>query len=65
MTVIAAGQALGITAEATAAQHPRPGVVYRRVRDAPPVPVLVAWWADSPPRNLDPLVRLVREHYAA
>jgi DNA-binding transcriptional LysR family regulator len=65
LTVIAAGQALGITAEATAAQHPRPGVVYRRVRDAPPVPVLVAWWADSPPRHLDPLVRLVREHYAA
>jgi hypothetical protein len=65
LTVIAAGQALGMTAEATAAQHPRPGVVYRRVRDAPPVPVRVAWWADSPPKNLDPLVRLVREHYAA
>src|SRR5256885_971498 len=31
LTVTAAGQALGITAEATATQHPRPGVVYRPV----------------------------------
>jgi DNA-binding transcriptional LysR family regulator len=63
LTVIAAGQAVGISAEATAAQHPRPGVVYRRVRDAPPVPVWLAWWADSPPRNLDALVQLVCEQY--
>jgi DNA-binding transcriptional LysR family regulator len=62
-TVIAAGQAVSISAEATAAQHPRPGVVYRRVRDAPPVPVWLAWWADSPPRNLSALVQLVCEQY--
>jgi hypothetical protein len=63
LTVIAAGQAVGISAEATAAQHPRPGVVYRPVRDALPVPVWLAWWADSPPRNLDALVQLVCEQY--
>jgi hypothetical protein len=63
LTVIAAGQALGITAEATASQHPRPGVVYRRVRDAPPVPVWLAWWADSPPPHLEKLVQLVCEEY--
>lgn len=59
LTVIAAGQALGITAEATAIQHPRPGVVYRPVRDAPPVPVRLAWWADSPPPALQPLLQLL------
>ncbi|MBW0118294.1 LysR family transcriptional regulator, partial [Pseudonocardia abyssalis] len=36
---IAAGHGVGITAEATAHQYARPGVVYRPVRDAPPIPV--------------------------
>ncbi|NEK60657.1 LysR family transcriptional regulator [Geodermatophilus sabuli] len=64
LTVIAAGQALGVTAEATAAQHPRPGVVYRPVRDAPPVPVWLAWWADSPPPDVEALLQLMCEQYA-
>jgi DNA-binding transcriptional LysR family regulator len=64
LTVIAAGQAVGMSSEATAAQHRRPGVVYRPVRDAPPVPVWLAWWADSPPPDLDALVRLLGEQYA-
>ncbi|RBY80627.1 LysR family transcriptional regulator [Geodermatophilus sp. TF02-6] len=64
LTVIAAGQAVGISAEATAAQHPRSGVAYRLVRDAPPLPVWLAWWADSPPPNLDTFVHLVCEQYA-
>jgi DNA-binding transcriptional LysR family regulator len=64
LTVIAAGQALGITAEATATQHPRPGVVYRPVRDAPPVPVWLAWWADSPLPNVEELLQLMYEQYA-
>ena len=57
LTVIAAGQAVGMSSEATAAQHRRPGVVYRPVRDAPPVPVWLAWWADSPPPHLDALLQ--------
>jgi DNA-binding transcriptional LysR family regulator len=65
LTVIAAGQAIGMSSEATAAQHRRPGVVYRPVRDAPPVQVELAWWADSPPPDLDPLVRLLRDQYEA
>jgi DNA-binding transcriptional LysR family regulator len=63
LTVIAAGQAVGITAEATAVQHPRPGVVYRPVRDAQPVPVWLAWWSDSPPPQVDTLVQLVCAQY--
>jgi DNA-binding transcriptional LysR family regulator len=65
LTLIAAGQAVGISAEATAAQHRRPGVVYRPVRDAPPVRVELAWWADSPPPQLGALRALLREQYAA
>jgi DNA-binding transcriptional LysR family regulator len=63
LTVIAAGQAVGISSEATAAQHRRPGVVYRPVRDAPPVPVWLAWWTDSPPPHLDALLQLVCAEY--
>jgi len=64
LTVIAAGQAIGMSSEATAAQHRRPGVVYRPVRDAPSVQVELAWWAEGPPPDLDALVRLLREQYA-
>ncbi len=58
--MIAAGEAVGITTEATAAQHRRPGVVYRPVRDAAPVEVHLAWWAAGPPPALEPFVALVR-----
>jgi DNA-binding transcriptional LysR family regulator len=64
LTLIAAGQAVGLTAEATATQHRRPGVIYRPVRDAPPVEVRLAWWAASPPPNLAPLTQLIAERYA-
>jgi DNA-binding transcriptional LysR family regulator len=64
LTAIAAGQAIGLTAEATTAQHRRPGVVYRPVRDAPRVDVLLAWWADRPPPGLEAFAGLVREQYA-
>ncbi len=63
LTSIAAGQAVGMTSEATVAQYPRPGVVYRPVRDAPPVSVWLAWWRDDPPVHRAALVRLVRDVY--
>ncbi|HVE74275.1 MAG TPA: LysR family transcriptional regulator [Mycobacteriales bacterium] len=63
LTVIAAGQAVGMTSEATARQHPRPGVIYRPVRDAPPVAVQLAWWRDSPPPALPDLIELVCHAY--
>ena len=64
LTLIAAGQAVGMTSEATVAQYPRPGLVYRPVRDAQPVQVSLAWWRDDPPPHLSTLIRLVREAYA-
>ncbi|MFC5380734.1 LysR family transcriptional regulator [Aquipuribacter nitratireducens] len=63
LTLIAAGQAVGLTAEATARQHLRPGVAFRRVTDAPPVPVRLVWWRDDPPPHVPELVRLVSELY--
>jgi len=63
LTLIAAGQAVGVTSEATANQNPRPGVAYRAVRDAPPIPVRLAWWRDDPPAELTELVYQVRAVY--
>ena len=65
LNVIAAGQAVGISSEATARQHLRPGVVYRSVRDAQPIPVWLAWWRDSPPRHASSLLQLVCDLYGA
>lgn len=58
LTLIAAGQAVGITSEATANQNPRPGVAYRALRDAPPIPVSIVWWKDEAPRQLADLLTL-------
>jgi DNA-binding transcriptional LysR family regulator len=63
LTLIAAGQAVGITAEATTHQHPRPGLKFRLVRDAEPIPVWLAWRRDDPPERLETLIQLAREAY--
>ncbi len=64
LTAVAAGQTLGLTSEATVRQYPRPGISFRRVVDAPPVPVLLAWRRHDPPAQLRSLIELVREAYA-
>jgi DNA-binding transcriptional LysR family regulator len=48
LTAISTGRCVGMTAESTAHQYPRPGVVYRPVRDAEPIAVRLAWWRDDP-----------------
>lgn len=63
LTAIAAGGCVGITPESTVAQYPRPGVVYRPLRDAPPVPVRLAWWRDDPHPALPAAVALITELY--
>lgn len=63
LTLIAAGQAVGITTQATTRQHPRPGVTYRPVRDAQPVAVSLLWWRDSPPPHVADLIHLICELY--
>ncbi|MEU6777258.1 LysR family transcriptional regulator [Streptomyces sp. NPDC046759] len=65
LTVIAAGHGIGVTAEATAHQYPRPGVVYRPVRDAEPVAVRLAWWRDDPHPALQAVLELLSELYRA
>ncbi|MFC7340318.1 LysR family transcriptional regulator [Saccharopolyspora griseoalba] len=63
LTAVAAGSAVGITAESTRSQYRRTGVVFRPVRDAPPIPVRVMWWRDQPPVRAAELVDLLTELY--
>ncbi|MBO1269283.1 LysR family transcriptional regulator [Arthrobacter sp. PO-11] len=63
LTVIGSGAARGITGGSTAHQYRRRGVVYRPVRDAPPVPVYAAWSKKDPPRNREEVVGLMAGLY--
>lgn len=47
LAVIATGRRVGVTAESTVDQYPRPGVVFRPLRDAPPIAVRLVWWRDD------------------
>ena len=63
LTEIAAGRGIGVTAESTAHQYPRPGIVYRPVRDAEPVAVRLAWWRDDPHPAQQAVLELLSELY--
>jgi DNA-binding transcriptional LysR family regulator len=65
LTLISTGQAMGMSSEATATQYPRPGVVYKLVRDAPPLPVFLAYWKDDPSGLISEFSRLARQAYDA
>ena len=43
LDLIAAGDAIGVTASGTAHHYPRPGVVFVPIDDAPPIEVRLAW----------------------
>jgi DNA-binding transcriptional LysR family regulator len=47
LTAISTGRYVGVTPDSVVAQYPRPGIVYRPLRDAPPVPVRLVWWRDD------------------
>ncbi|MGC5617169.1 LysR family transcriptional regulator [Georgenia sp. Z1491] len=64
LDTIAAGRAVGVTAEATAHHHPRPGIAYRPVTDGPRIAVRLAWWRDARPSGLTELVDAVTRLYA-
>ena len=64
LTLIATGKAIGMSSEATASQYPRPGVVYKTVRDAPPISVFLAAWKDDPSILIAEFARLARQAFA-
>jgi DNA-binding transcriptional LysR family regulator len=58
LELIASGEAIGVTTEATGVLHPHPGVVHVPLLDAPPVGVRLAWSAARPPAHVEALVQL-------
>ncbi|TWF95934.1 DNA-binding transcriptional LysR family regulator [Saccharopolyspora dendranthemae] len=63
LTSVSSGRVVGITSEATLTQYRRSGVVFRPVRDAPPLPVRVIWWRDERPLHAGKVVDLLTELY--
>ncbi|WP_030265110.1 LysR family transcriptional regulator [Streptomyces violens] len=63
LNVISTGRCVGMTAESTANQYPRPGVVYRPVRDAEPIAVRIAWWRDDPHSATQAVIELLTSLY--
>jgi DNA-binding transcriptional LysR family regulator len=63
LAVIATGRCVGVTAESTLTQYRRQGVVFRRLRDAPPVPVRLVWWRADPHPAIADALALLAELY--
>ena len=63
LAVIAAGGGIGITAEGTTAQYRRDGVVFRPLRDAPPIAVQMIWRRHDPHPSTHAAVALATELY--
>ena len=63
LTTIGSGSARGVTAASTTHQYRRPGIVYRPIRDAPPVLVYAAWVASDPPAACEEIVALIASLY--
>lgn len=63
LTLIASGQAIGISSEATRAQHARTGIAFRLLEDVPPISVWLAWWRDDPSPALGALIDSTRAAY--
>jgi DNA-binding transcriptional LysR family regulator len=63
LTIIAAGGGVGITPEGTTTQYRRDGVVFRPVRDAPPIPVQVIWRRHDPHPSTHAAIAMLAELY--
>ncbi|HEY0813297.1 MAG TPA: LysR family transcriptional regulator [Pseudonocardia sp.] len=64
LSLIASGRCVGVTAESTLTQYRRHGVVFRRLRGAPPVPVRLMWWRADPHPATPDAVDLLADLYA-
>jgi len=63
LDLVAAGVAIGVTAESTAEHHMRAGVAFRPIVDVAPITVSLVWRRDAPPVGVHDLVDAVRRRY--
>lgn len=64
LTLIASGEAIGITPESTVQQYRRDGLVHRPMIDLEPTPVWIAWRRQEPSLRPEALIRMACEAYA-
>ncbi len=65
LDLIAAGDAIGVTAEGTVHHYPRPGVVFVPIDDAPPIEVRLAWHRQYRHPAASRVARAIRAAYDA
>jgi len=63
LAIVAAGGGIGITPEGTTAQYRRDGVVFRPLRDAPPITVQMIWRRHDPHPYTHAAVAVAAELY--
>jgi DNA-binding transcriptional LysR family regulator len=63
LAIIAAGGGIGITPEGTTAQYRRDGVVFRPLRDAPPITVQMIWRRHDPHPSTHAAIALLTDLY--
>ena len=63
LSIIAAGGGVGITPEGTTVQYRREGVVFRPLKDAPPVTVEMIWRRHDPHPSTHAAIALLTELY--
>lgn len=63
--IAAGGGSIGITPEGTTVQYRREGVVFRPLRDAPPITVQMIWRRQDPHPSTHAAIALLTELYAA
>jgi DNA-binding transcriptional LysR family regulator len=63
LAIIAAGGGVGVTPEGTTAQYRRDGVVFRPLRDAPPIAVHMSWRRHDPHPSTQAAVAMLAELY--
>lgn len=63
LSIIATGRCVGLTPQSTTTQYRRDGIVYRPVRDAPPVEVHLIWRRHDPHPATHAAVALLAELY--
>ena len=65
LAAIAAGGGVGITPEGTTAQYRRDGVVFRPLKDAPPIAVQMIWRRHDPHPSTHAAIALLTELYVS
>jgi len=63
LAIVAAGGGIGVTAEGTTAQYRRDGVVFRPLRDAPPITVQMIWRRHDPHPSTHAAIAMLADLY--